>query len=125
MTNRIGDVPTINLPLHGWRALHSYYVDEVLKLDPETYKSVLEVVQGLTMDYFTRGVYSRILQPRIAVTEDDKVLVFLDFSPTTEIVEPVFVVRAEALGADIPALLSTEYERMDTEVKRILEEGQG
>lgn len=123
MTNRIGDVPTINLPLHGWRALHSFYVDEVLSQPADVFASVIEVVQGVTMGDFIRALYSNILKPRIVVADDSRVWVFLDYSPTTEVVEPALAVRAEALGADVEALLSTEVMRMDTEVQRIIEEG--
>lgn len=125
MTERIRDVPTINLPLHGWRALHSYYVDEVLRSPSEVFTQVLDVVDGLGMEDFLRCLHARTLRPRVVLADDDRVWVFLDYAPTPENVAPALAVRAECLGADVEALLDTEYRRMDSQVQRLLDQDGG
>lgn len=104
-------VPVADLPLHGWRSLHSVFFDALADEDPDTRLEVMQFVGGLRLrDFvgtFARGVFST----RVERLEDGRVWVFVDFRPDPRMEpEPCFAASAHLLGTDPEQLLTGEAE---------------
>jgi hypothetical protein len=103
------------LPAHAWRVLHSGFVDEVLKSEPEVCLAVNDRLCGLGWESFTIALHHKTLRMRVVPITRDGAWVMVDYCDELGAYRPVLMMRAPLLGVDPHAVAG---EREDSPLDR-------
>lgn len=98
------------IPVHAWRALHSGFVDEVLKSDPATCLAINDRIGGLGWESFGIAMHHGTLRARLSGVTLDDAWIVIDYAETPGNYRGALMMRTRTLGVDAEPLLRAQAE---------------